>query len=367
MALAVGIAGLPNVGKSTLLNALTHAGAEASNYPFCTIEQNVGIASVPDPNLERLQAILSPEEAVPATVNFVDIAGLVAGASRGEGLGNKFLAHIRQVDVILHVVRCFEEPNVAHTPGATDPVRDVKIVENEFLLADLDSAERALDKAARAAKSGRAEDKQREVALQRIVEALKGGEHLGDLQGTEKEAGSLDRSLASELNLLTAKPVLYVANTGEDDPMGEGPHVKSLIQTMGAQRVIPVSVRIEQEISEFAPDEQAQYLQEMGLKETALDLVITACYGLLQLISFYTIAHNKLRAWSLRRGQTAPEAAGQVHTDMERGFIRAEVMGLKDLLQHGNRQALHDQGLIHIVGRDYVVQDKDILQFHFKA
>ncbi len=362
MSLSVGIAGLPNVGKSTLLNALTHAGAEASNYPFCTIEKNVGIAPVPDLDLLLLQEVLAPQETVPAAVTFVDIAGLVEGASRGEGLGNKFLAHIREVDVVLHVVRCFEDPNVAHAAGATDPVRDAGIVETEFLLADLDTVERASRKVANAAKSGKTEDREREATLHHVGEALKKGALVSALGLTDR-----DRQTVRELGLLTAKPVLYVANTGEDDPRGEGPLVAALRQVKSAERVIPVSVRIEEEISELPPDEQVTFLMEMGLEETALGLVVAACYRLLDLITFYTIANEKLRAWSLRRGRTAAEAAGQVHSDMERGFIRAEVMALHDVLQHRTRQALHDHGLLHTVGRDHVVQDKDVLQFHFKV
>ena len=362
MSLSVGIAGLPNVGKSTLLNALTHAGAEASNYPFCTIEQNVGTAAVPDSDLERLRAILSPQETVPATVRFVDIAGLVEGASRGEGLGNQFLAHIRETDAILHVVRCFEDPNVAHAPGPPDPVRDVGIVETEFLLADLETAERALTKITKASRVGKEVDKAAEAALGRAVEALREGKPVSTVDFSEKERAAL-----AGIRFLSAKPVLYVANCGEDDPNGAGPLVEALRRDKGTDRVLAVSVRIEEEISELDPQEQADFLREMGLRETALGMVVTACYRLLDLITFYTIANDKLRAWSLPRGRTASQAAGQVHSDMETGFIRAEVMALDDLLQHKSRSALHEHGLIHTVGRDYEVQDKDVLQFHFKT
>lgn len=360
MGLSVGIAGLPNVGKSTLLNALTHAGAEASNYPFCTIEKNVGMAVVPDPDLTRLQQILSPEEAVPTTIQFTDIAGLVEGASRGEGLGNKFLAHVREADALLHVVRCFEDPNVAHATGTADPVRDVEIVETEFLLADLEMAEKAREKVSKAVRVGLQEEKHEAAGLGRVVEALRAGAPVSAVAIPDRE-----REALSSFRFLTAKPCLYVANTSEDDPEGEGQLPSALREARGRENVVAVSVRIEEEIAELPPEEQGEYLRELGLGHTALDLVVTACYRLLDLITFYTIANNKLRAWQLPRGATAPQAAGKIHSDMEKGFIRAEVMGLDDLLRLGSRQELHDHGLIHTVGRDYAVQNRDILQIHF--
>ncbi|HZM15863.1 MAG TPA: redox-regulated ATPase YchF [Candidatus Krumholzibacteria bacterium] len=361
MGLSVGIAGLPNVGKTTLLNALTHAGADASNYPFCTIEQNVGIAAVPDLDLRRLQSILSPQETIPATVRFVDIAGLVEGASKGEGLGNKFLGHIREVDALLHVVRCFDDPNVTHAPGAPDPVRDASIVETEFFLADLETAERALKRWGLVAKSGR-EGKEEAAIFERAAQALSRATPVSDLDLTERE-----RELLAEARFLTDKPCLYVANTGEDDPEGQGPLVQALVAAKGAERVLPVSIRLEAEVSELPPEEQIAFLQGLGLEKTALDLVLAACARLLGLITFYTMAHEKLQAWHLRRGSTAQQAAGKIHSDMERGFIRAEVMALEDLATWGSRQALHDHGRIQVVGRDHVVQDKDVLQIHFKV
>ncbi len=362
MSLSVGITGLPNVGKSTLLNALTGAKAEASNYPFCTIEKNVGVTPVPDPDLDRLQAILSPEEALPTTIRFVDIAGLVAGASKGEGLGNQFLAHIRDVDAILHVVRCFEDDNIAHTTGAPDPVRDVQIVETELLLADLETAERNLEKWTKLVRTGGKTGKDEQTAFAHAVQLLAAGTPLLEASLSDDE-----QSILAEARFLTAKPSLFLANTSEQDPHGEGPLPTALKNLKGAGRVVCVSAGIEEEISELPPEDRAIFLSDLGLSETALNQVITSCYRLLGLITFYTIANNKLRAWQLARGSTAPQAAGKIHSDMELGFIRAEVMPLGDLLRIGSRHALQERGLIKIVGRDYLVQDKDVLQIHFKA
>ena len=361
MTLSVGIVGLPNVGKSTLLNALTHAGAEASNYPFCTIDQNVGVALVPDPDLLRLTELLKPQEALPATIRFVDIAGLVEGAHRGEGLGNRFLAHIRDVDAVLHVVRCFESADVVHPAGRPDPLRDVAIVETELLLADLEAAQRGLEQARKAARGGHAR-RGAEAAFARAVEALGKGTPIGALA-----LDALEREILAEALFLTAKPCLYLANTGEDDPAGTGPLARALAEAKGEARVLPVSVRIEEEISELPPDEQTGYLEELGLAHSALDLVIGACYRLLDLVTFYTITHDRLRAWPIRRASTAAQAAGKVHSEMEAGFVRAEVMALADLYRFGSRHALHEHGLVRAVGRDHPVQDREVLHFHFRA
>jgi GTP-binding protein YchF len=361
VALAVGITGLPNVGKSTLLNALTHARAAVSNYPFCTIDANVGVAAVPDPDLARIAAVLAPEETLPATIRFVDVAGLVEGASRGEGLGNKFLANLRDVDALLHVVRCFENEDVVHAAGRPDPLRDVGIVETELLLADLETAERALDRWSKAAKGGKEGLEERDV-FARAVSALQRGERLECAGFSPRE-----RDLLAEARFLTGKPCLYLANTGEDDPSGRGALAAALIAAKGAERVLPVSVRVEEEVAELPGSEQPAFLEALGLAHSALDLVTLASYRLLDLITFYTIANAKLRAWPLRRGATAAAAAGKIHGDMERGFIRAEVMAVADLLRHGSRHALHEHGMIRVVGRDHVVEDRDILQIHFKA
>lgn len=361
MALAVGIAGLPNVGKSTLLNALTQARAGVSNYPFCTIDQNVGVAAVPDPELSSLAGILQPRETTPATIRFVDVAGLVRGASKGEGLGNKFLGNLRDVDAIVHVVRCFENEDVVHALGAPDPVRDVDVVETELLLADLETARRGVERWSKVAKGGKVGLEERD-AWAKAAAALERGTRVDDAGLTERERGWL-----AEGRFLTSKPTLFLANTDENDPHGEGPLVKALAAAKGADRVLAVSVKIEEEVSELPIEEQMPFLEALGLSHTALDLVIAAGYRLLDLITFYTIANEKLRAWSLRRGATAPEAAGTVHSDMQTGFIRAEVMALDDLKRHRNRHALHEQGLVHVAGRDYAVKDRDVLQFHFKA
>lgn len=362
MALSIGIAGLPNVGKSTLLNALSDAHAEASNFPFCTIERNVGVAVVPDPHLTELEQILSPTETVPTTVRFVDIAGLVEGAARGEGLGNRFLGHLREVDAILHVVRCFEDENIVHSTGTPDPVRDVGIVETELLLADLETAERAMAKWKKAARTGKGAGSDELAVFTKATEALGRGVAVRDLELRQEE-----RRAFGDTRFLTDKPCLYVANTGEKDPSGQGPLVTALEQAKGDEHVLPVSVEIEEEISELPVDDQADFLESLGLEETALNLVVAGCYRLLDLLTFYTVAHDKLSAWQLRRGGTAAEAAGKIHSDMEKGFIRAEIMALDDLLRLGSHQALHDHGLLHTVGRDHIVEDRDVLHIRFKV
>jgi GTP-binding protein YchF len=362
MSLSVGIIGLPNIGKSTLLNALTHGKAEASNYPFCTIDQNVGIAEVPDENLVRLNDILSPEEAIPTTIQFTDIAGLVKGASQGEGLGNKFLSHIREAETLLHVVRCFEDDNISHVYGEPDPVRDTEVVEMELILADLKTTESRLEKAKRSLHGGLKDGEEEVKVYSRCLETLRKGLPLSAITFSEEE-----ERIVKESFFLSMKPVLYVANVDESDPLGQTPIVSSLAKSKGSEQVLTVSVKIEEEIAQLSPEEGVSFLKEMGLDESGLRRVITACFRLLNLITFYTIANNKLRAWQLIKGSTAQQAAGKIHTDMQKGFIRAEVMELDDLLRLGSRSALQEQGLIKMVGRDHIVQDGEILQIHFKA
>lgn len=362
MALSVGIIGLPNVGKSTLLNALTRSNAEASNYPFCTIDKNIGIAEVPDENLTRLKEILDPEEAVSTSIQFIDIAGLVEGASKGEGLGNKFLSHIREVDALLHVIRCFENENVSHVYSTTDPMRDVEVVETELILADLNAVESLLEKASRALRGGHKDREIERNVFTHCLEGLKSGKPLYQLDFSDEE-----KIILRNAHFLSLKPVLFLANVDESDPSGTGPLPLALMEAKGRDKVIPITVKIEEEIAELPKSDGAAFLEDLGISESGINLVIIGCYRLLDLITFYTIANNKLRAWQLRRGSTASKAAGKIHTDMERGFIRGEVMGLEELLRYGSRGMLQEQGLIRVVGKDYVVQNYDILQIHFKS
>lgn len=366
MGLRVGIIGLPNVGKSTLLNALTKAGAEASNYPFTTIEKNLGVALVPDSRLELLAQKLEPKEVNPATVEFVDIAGLVKGASQGEGLGNKFLGHIREVDALAHVLRCFDDENVAHVHGAVDPLADISVVETELLLADLERVERFTEKVRKQSKAK--PDAFRHVLdlLGSVTERLEGGQ---PARGWPHELrGALDHEEhLADLNLLTAKPILVVANVSEDNLEGE-PCLSEIRQALTAgEEIIPIPVKLEAEIVELATDEAQEFMSELGISERGLDRLVRASTGLLNLITFYTIANEKLQAWHILEGTHAVEAAGKIHTDMAKGFIRMEVMGFSDLMEHGSRAELHSQGLIRAEGKDYEVQDGDVCQVLFKV
>ncbi len=362
MSLQCGIVGLPNVGKSTIFNALTANEIAAENYPFCTIEPNTGVVPVPDPRLDVLTEISKSEKTIPTTVEFVDIAGLVRGASQGEGLGNQFLSHIREVDAIAHVVRCFEDENIVHVDNKVDPIADIETIETELILKDLETAERGQDRWKNKVRTGTGGGKEELAAFTHAIEGLSAGTPIREL-----ELHDNDGRILAEARFLTHKPVLYLANTGEDDPHGEGPLAAALREAKGTERVVPVSIEIEEEISELPVEEQREFIEGLGLDETALDIVVQASYRLLDLITFYTIANDKLQAWQLPRGGSAAEAAGKIHSDMERGFIRAEVMALADLYQWKSRQALHDHGLIHAVGRDYEVQDRDILHIHFKV
>jgi GTP-binding protein YchF len=360
-----GILGLPNVGKSTLFNALTAAGAESANYPFCTIEPNVGVVEVPDPRLERIHAHIPAPKVVPSALRLVDIAGLVKGASEGEGLGNQFLSHVREVDANVHVVRCFSDDNVAHVDGDVDPVRDAGTIETELMLADLQTVESALDKARRVARSGDKDARARVETLALYKAELEAGR---PVRGLVADVAEL--ALAKELGLLTAKPLLYVANVDETDLAGERESVQRLRAHAEAHNagVVPVCARLEAELVQLAGEERAQLLSEMGLSEPALHVLARSAYRLLGLQSFFTAGTEKeVRAWAVRAGATAPEAAGVIHSDMQRGFIRAEVYRLEDLEACGSEKAIRDAGRMRSEGKDYVIQDGDICRFLFNT
>ena len=366
MALQVGLVGLPNVGKSTLFNALTNASALVANYPFTTIEPNVGIVPVPDRRLQEIAEIIKPEEAVPTTLRVVDIAGLVKGASHGEGLGNQFLGHIRNVDAVAMVVRCFEDPEIPHVTERLDPRGDIETVELELLLADLGTVERRLESVRSQAKGMPREYAQELSDLERLKERLTAGECLrrGDLPESEAE-------LAKGLMLLTAKPRLYVANVSEAD-LPEGGQAVEAVTLVAAQenaRTVVLCASLEAALSEgWSPEEAAEYLRELGLSSSCLGRLIQAGYAMLNLITFFTTVGEKtVRAWTLVRGQTALEAAGKIHSDMERGFIRAEVMRYEDLARHRSVAALRDHGLLRVEGRSYLVQDGDVLHIRFNV
>jgi GTP-binding protein YchF len=367
--LSLGIVGLPNVGKSTLFNALTASKAEAANYPFCTVDPNIGIVEVPDPRLSRLAEIVQPKKVVPATVQFVDIAGLVKGAATGEGLGNKFLANIRETDAIVHVVRCFEDPDVTHVMGAVDPIRDKEVIELELALADLSTVEKRLDRTRRAAKSQDKDALAELPVLEKAFAALSEGRWL-----TTRASGitAEERKLLAPLTLLTAKPVLYAANVTDAELSGdEGPHVKALrefVAKSGEQaEVVPFSARIEAELAELAPDERREFLASLGLESAGLDRLIRAGYHLLGLQTYFTAGEQEVRAWTIHQGDTAPAAAGVIHTDFERGFIRAETASYDDFVRVGGWKPARDQGLVRSEGKEYVVANGDVILFRFNV
>jgi ribosome-binding ATPase len=368
--LRLGIVGLPNVGKSTLFNALTSSrAAAAENYPFCTVEPNVGVVAVPDPRLERLNEVVRPKKKVPAVVEFVDIAGLVKGASQGEGLGNQFLSHIREVDAVVHVIRCFEDPDVVHVMGALelDPVRDHDIVTSELALADLAIVERRLDKTRKSARAGDKEAQQELVLLERVVDELNAG------RGA-REAGENDPAVKflRQLGLLTAKPILYAANVNEDDLAAGGGQwiekLKAAVQSHHEEaEIVLFSAKFESELAELSGEERREYLASAGVAEPGLDRLIHAGHRLLGLQTFFTVGENEVRAWTMHRGGTAFDAAGEIHSDFQRGFIRAETVAFGEFVRAGSYKAAREQGLIRSEGRDYVVQDGDILLFRFNV
>ncbi len=363
----LGIVGLPNVGKSTLFNSLTKAGAESANYPFCTIDPNVGIVPVPDERLKLLGDMYRSKKVTPAVIEFVDIAGLVKGASKGEGLGNQFLSNIREVDAIVHVVRCFEDPNVVHVDGSVDPMRDIETINLELIFSDLEILERRLSKVTKAARMDKTMAKE-EALLLRIKEHLESGKMAKTLEVDDEDELALLRSY----NLLTYKPVIYAANVAEDDLADDAagnPHVAAVREFAAKEGsgVFVICAQIEQEIAELDDDEKSMFLEELGLKESGLDKLIAASYRILGLMSFLTAGEDETRAWTIKIGTKAPQAAGKIHSDFERGFIKAEVVNYKDLLEQGSLAAAREKGLVGMEGKDYVVKDGDVILFRFNV
>jgi GTP-binding protein YchF len=363
MGIKCGIVGLPNVGKSTLFNALTKAGIAAANFPFCTIDPNIGVVPVPDPRLNQLAEIVKPQKLVPTAVEFVDIAGLVAGASKGEGLGNKFLAHIREVDAIAHVVRCFEHPDIVHVAGKIDPIADIETIDTELALADLESVDKALNRAERAAKANDKEALAKRPVLQKLATGLNEGKSARSLGLDDDE-----KALVRDLFLLTLKPLMYIANVKEDG-FANNPYLDKVRARAAAEgaEVVPVCAAIEEELSQLDDQDRDAFLKDMGLDEPGLNRVIRAAYKLLGLQTYFTAGEKEVRAWTVKRGSTAPQAAGVIHTDFERGFIRAETVAYDDFIKYKGENGAKDAGRLRLEGKEYLVKEGDVLHFRFNV